>query len=200
MTERYKRRWFPVANRSHQYRFLTMMLIYNIIIVGCLAIFLFVPDMLKLYDTNLSLEIRGVAADRILSIHSRIWPLIISLVCVIGIHSFLIFHRFVGPLYRITVAFGQIRKGDLSFRVRLREKDYLHEEEKAFNEMLEKLAEKIGGIKSAGVGAMESLDELENGINEMGGLKDINKGALIDLREQLDTLMENSDYFVLPSD
>jgi methyl-accepting chemotaxis protein len=200
MTERYKRRWFPVANRSHQYRFLTMILIYNTIIVVCLAIFLFVPDMLKLYDQTLSIEIRGVAADRILSIHSRLWPLIISLVCFIGMHSFRVFHGFVGPLYRITVAFGQIRKGDLSFRVRLREKDYLHEEEKAFNEMLEKLAEKIGGIKSAGVGAMESLDELENGINEMGELKDINKGALIDLREQLETLMENSDYFVLPSD
>jgi methyl-accepting chemotaxis protein len=200
MTERYKRRWFPVANRSHQYRFLTMILIYNTIIVVCLAIFLFVPDMLKLYDQTLSIEIRGVAADRILSIHSRLWPLIISLVCFIGMHSFRVFHGFVGPLYRITVAFGQIRKGDLSFRVRLREKDYLHEEKKAFNEMLEKLAEKIGGIKSAGVGAMESLDELENGINEMGELKDINKGALIDLREQLETLMENSDYFVLPSD
>jgi methyl-accepting chemotaxis protein len=197
MTERYKRKRYSLINRSHQYRFLTMMLIYNIIIVVCLAIFLFVPDMFQLYDQNLSLEIRGATADRILSIHSRIWPAIIALVCLIGIHSFRAFHRFVGPLYRITVAFGQIRKGDLGFRVRLREKDYLHEEKKAFNEMLEKLAEKIGGIKSAGLGAMESLDDLENRIDEMGGLKDINKDPLLDLRKHLDTLMEKSDYFVL---
>jgi len=112
-------------------------------------------------------------------------------------HSFRVFHRLVGPLYRITLAFRQIRKGDLSFRVKLRKKDYLHDEEKAFNEMLENLAEKISGIKSAGVDAMESLDELENRINEMGGLKDIKKGPLLDLRKHLDTLMGKSDYFVL---
>ena len=197
MTERYKRRLYPVINRSHQYRFLAMMLTYNIIIVVSLVIFLFVPDIFQLYDQTLSLEVRGAAADKILSIHSRIWPAIIALVCVIGMHSFRVFHRLVGPLYRITLAFGQIRKGDLSFRVKLRKTDYLHEEEKAFNEMLEKLAEKIGGIKSAGLGAMESLDELENGINKMGGLKDVNKGPLLDLRKHLDTLNENSDYFVL---
>ncbi len=200
MTEQYKRKRYSLVSRSHQYRFLAMMLIYNIIIVVCLAIFLFVPDMFQLYDQTLSLEVRGATADRILSIHSRIWPAIIALVCLIGMHSFRAFHRFVGPLYRITVAFGQIRKGDLGFRVRLREKDYLHEEEKAFNEMLEKLAEKISGIKSAGLGAMESLDELENRIDKMGGLKDINKDPLLDLRKHLDTLMEDSDYFVLQKD
>jgi nitrogen fixation/metabolism regulation signal transduction histidine kinase len=162
-----------------------------------MAIFLFVPDMIQIYDHTLSLEVRAATADRILSIHSRIWPAIIALVCVIGLHSFRIFHRFVGPLYRITCAFGQLKEGDLSFRVKLREGDYLHEEAKAFNDMLEKLSGKISGIKSAGLGASKSLDELENRMNETGSLKDIDKGLLLDLRKQLDTLNETSDYFVL---
>ena len=184
-------------NKSHQYRFLAMMLVYNLTIIVFLAIFLFVPDVFQIYDQTLSLEVRAATADRILSIHSRIWPAIIALVCVIGMHSFRLFHRFVGPLYRITSAFGQLRGGDLSFRVRLRGKDYLHEEEKAFNGMLEELAEKIGGIKSSVLGADKSLDKLENRMNETGGLKDIDKGLLLDLRRHLDTLKEESDYFVL---
>ena len=201
MTERYKRRQYSLINRSHQYRFLAFILIYNLIIVALLVTFLLLPDIIQLYDQMydqaLSFEVRAAVAGKILSVHSRIWPAIIAVVCVIGMHSFRVFHRFVGPLYRLTRAFGQLRTGDLSFREKQRKKDYLHREEKALNDMLEKLAEKMSGIKSAGQGAMKSLDKLENGINERSSREDTHIETLSDLRRYLNTLMVTVGYFRL---
>jgi hypothetical protein len=189
MTRSNRRRRYALVDRSHQYRFLALVLSYNVLIVLFLGLSLFLPDILRMQDSTLSLEMRAAAADRILSMHTRVWPAVIALLCLIGIHSFRTFHRFVGPLYRFRWAFDQVRSGNLGFRVKLRRKDYLHREEDVFNEMLEVLAVRVGGIQTAGLEALRSLQEL--GLQESGAVQE----RMTPLRRHLDTLMEDAGYF-----
>ena len=197
MTQRDRRQRFPIVDRSLQYRFLAMILIYSMIIMIFLAVFLFVPDIIKLQDEGLSLEIRAVAADKILTLHARVWPAVIALICILGIHSFRVFHRFVGPLYRFRRAFEQVRNGDLSFQVKQREKDYLRQEEKVLNEMIEMLNGKLGGIQNASQDALKSLSELEQKVTEVGNWTQKDKELLRVHRKHLEKLVDTARYFRL---
>jgi len=187
-----KRRRTRIVNKSLQYRFLATILIYGFITVAFLSVYLFVPDFLKLHDESLSLEVRAAVADNILTFHSRIWPAAIVLICFLGIHSIFFFHRLVGPLYRFRWAFEKVQGGDLSFHVKIRSKDYLHQEEGVLNEMIEMLAGKVGDIQRAGLDALESLGELDQ---KASGWTDTDKEILRLHRQHLDTLMEAARYF-----
>jgi len=156
-----RRRRTYIVDESLQYRFLAILFIYCFIITIFILSFLFVPEFIKLNDQSLSLEVRAVAADRILMLHSRVWPAFISLIVILGLHSILLFHRIVGPLYRFRLAFEQIRQGNVSFRVKLRKKDYLHDEEEAFNNMIEGIAAKFKVIKTTSLDSLNSLYDLE---------------------------------------
>ena len=197
MTERDRRQRFPIVDRSLQYRFLVMILTYSAMIMIFLALFLFLPDIMKLYDEGLSLEARAIAADRILTLHARVWPAVIALICIIAMHSFRALLRIVGPLYRFRQAFEQLRNGNLGLRVKLREKDYLRREEKAINEMIETLSGKLRGIQLAGQDALGSLDELEQIVATVSDLTETDKEVLRVHRHHLDTLMDTARYFHL---
>jgi hypothetical protein len=172
-----------------------MVLIYGLMIVAFLAVFLFVPDIIRLHDEGLSISIRAAAADKILLLHSRVWPAVIALICVLGLHSFRAFHRIVGPLYRFRWAFDQIRNGDLSLRVKIRKKDYLHMEEAGLNNMIEMLAEKWEGIQRAGLDSLKSLDGLEQAVSPGSVWSDAHKELLHTHRRNLETLMDQARYF-----
>lgn len=197
MAQRDRRQRFPIVDRSLQYRFLAMILIYSMIIMIFLAVFLFLPDIITLQDEGLSLEIRAVAADKILTLHARVWPAVIALICILGIHSFRVFHRFVGPLYRFRWAFEQVRNGDLSFQVKQREKDYLRQEEKVLNEMIEMLNGRLGSIQNASQDALKSLSELEQKVTEVGNWTEKDKELLRVHRKHLEKLVDTARYFRL---
>jgi methyl-accepting chemotaxis protein len=197
MIKRNRRQRFPIVDKSLQYRFLAMILIYGMIVIIFLFVFLFVPDIIQLQDESLSLDIRAAAADKILTLHARVWPTVITLMCVIGIHSFRVFHRFVGPLYRFRWAFEQVQNGNLGFRVKLRAKDYLRREEEALNEMIEMLAGKLRGIQLASLDAVKSLGKLEQKITKVSGLTKPDKELLRVHRQHLDTVIDAAGYFQL---
>ena len=192
-----KRRRSYIVNKSLQYRFLATIIIYCFITVAFLSVYLFVPEILKLEDESLSMQIRAVAADRILTFHSRIWPASIVLVCFLGIHSVLFFHRVAGPLYRFHGAFERVRQGDMSFQVRIRKKDYLHTEEELINEMIEAIAGKLRTIQLASLGASNSWDEIEQ---KLSGWTEGDKKLLGVHRQQIDTLVDTARYFRLRED
>jgi len=197
MGTKVKRRQFSVVNRSLQYGFLAMVLSYSIIIAAFLAAFLFVPDINDMNNEDLSVEIRAAAAKRIFTLHSRVWPSVIALVCVLSIHSFRAFHRIAGPLYRFRWAFAKIGKGNLNFRVKLRSKDYLSQEAEVFNEMIEVLAEKWGSMQFIGLNALKSMDGLEQSLNMMSGTREANQHLLQIHRQHLETLVDQTRYFRL---
>jgi methyl-accepting chemotaxis protein len=192
-----KRRRSYIVNRSLQYRFLATIIIYCFITVAFLSVYLFVPEIMRLEDESLSLQVRAVAADRILTFHSRIWPASIALICFLGIHSVLFFHRVVGPLYRFHGAFNRVRQGDMSFQVKIRRKDYLHTEEELINEMIEAIAGKLRTIQLASLGASKSWGEIEQKLSDW---TEGDKKLLGVHRQQIDTLVETARYFRLRED
>jgi methyl-accepting chemotaxis protein len=194
MSGRKKRRSYPLVDRSRQYRFLLMILIYNLAIVGFVALPLLAPDIAKLHDETLSLEVRALAAEKILTTHARLWPALVALVCLIGLHSFRMFHRFVGPLYRLREACEKIGGGDLGFRVKLRKGDYLMEEEKAINTMIETLAGKVQTIQERSKRAVDSMKEIERLVPTSGRGKDNSTPLSVHLSE-LQGLLEATGHF-----
>jgi methyl-accepting chemotaxis protein len=197
MTRKTRRRQYSIIDRSLQYRVLAIVVTYSMVIVLFLAVCLFVPDILAMTNEGLSLEVRAAAAEKLLTLHSRVWPAIIAVVCVLGIHSVRIFHRLIGPLYRFRWAFDKISEGDLNFRVQIRKSDYLHREEAALNKMIESLAEKCEKLQQAGLSAANSLRALEQETAATDGGKEATKGSLLEHQQNLKDLLERLEYFSL---
>lgn len=197
MGRKNKRRKYPLVDRVHQYRFLGLIVGYNMVIVIFLVVAFFVPDYLQLKNETLSYEVRAAVADKILNMHSQIWLALIALVCLIGMHSFRVFHRFVGPLYRFKWAFEKIQGGDLSFRVHLRKDDYLRREEEALNRMIGALSEKIQNTQKAGRETLKSLGDLEESLEKGdSGDKDLHE-LLQAHRKRVDRLVDTGLFFKL---
>jgi methyl-accepting chemotaxis protein len=200
MVKKNIRRRTRVVNRSLQYRFLAMILIYSAILVLFLVLVLFVPDIVQMGDQSTSMDVRAAAAERLLTKHVWVWPGAIVLIFLISIHSFRSFWRVVGPLYRFQVIFKQVRSGDLSYPIRIRSKDYLHPEAKTLNDMLQALAEKLGGIQHKGEDALKSLMELENHAAGGSNGSDTHQALLDAHRRHLEELVETARYFQVQRD
>jgi len=195
--QRNKRRLVPIICPPYQYRFLAMVIIYNSIIVAFVAICVFVPDIIQMVDESLDFKVRAAAAEKILLLHGRIWPALIALICLIGLHSLRVFNRFIGPLYRFRSAFKRVREGDLRFRVQIRKNDFLHHEEQLINEMIEGLSGKIRSIQHASDDTLKSLNELKQMLNEPeNNRKQLNE-FLLTYEEQLNTMTNAAHSFHL---
>jgi methyl-accepting chemotaxis protein len=195
MTARTRRQQYSIVDRSLQYRVLAIIVTYSLVIVLFLIICLFVPDILAMSNEDLSWEIRAAAAEKLLTLHSRVWPAILAMVCVLGIHSVRIFHRLIGPLYRFRWAFAEIAKGTLNFRVQIRKNDYLHQENEALNEMIDALAGQCESMQQAGSRALDSLAALEQGSNNGDGGQHANQELLKEHRQLVEDLIDQVKYF-----
>jgi methyl-accepting chemotaxis protein len=178
---------------------LAIIVTYSLVIVVFLVVCLFVPDILAMSNEDLSWEIRAAAAEKLLTLHSRVWPAIIAMVCVLGIHSVRIFHRLIGPLYRFRWAFAEIAQGALNFRVQIRKDDYLHQENDALNEMIDALAGQCESMQQAGSRALDSLTALEQGSNNENGEQNPDQELLKQHRQLLEEFIDKAKYFQVSS-
>lgn len=195
MTARTRRKQYSIVDRSLQYRVLAIVVTYSLVIVLFLAVCLFVPDILAMSKEDLSWEIRAAAAEKLLTLHSRVWPAIIAMVCVLGIHSVRIFHRLIGPLYRFRWAFAEIAQGALNFRVQIRKNDYLHRENESLNEMIDALAGQCKSVQQAGSRVLDSLTALEQGSRQDSGGDNPDQKLLRQHRQHLEDLLDQLKYF-----
>jgi hypothetical protein len=83
----------------------------------------------------------------------------------------------------------------MSFTVQIREKDYLHQEEAALNEMLETVAGKVRTIQKAGLEALRSLGELERKVNQVPNWSEAHREVMRHHRQRLETLLLTASYF-----
>ena len=195
MTVRTRRQKYSIVDRSLQYRVLAIIISYSLVIVLFLAVCLFVPDILSMSNEELSWELRAAAAEKLITLHSRVWPAIIAMVCVLGIHSVRIFHRLIGPLYRFRWAFAEIAQGALNFRVQIRKNDYLHRENESLNEMIDALAGQCESMQQAGSRVLDSLTALEQGSRKDSGGDNPDQKLLRQHRQHLEDLLDQLKYF-----
>ena len=195
MKRNYKRKPYRIINKSHQYRFLAIILIYNFIVAGILVLVLFAPEFILMNDMTLSIKERAAIADDILKLHSRVWPVIIATMIFIGLHSIRMFNRFVGPLYRFTVTFKDVRNGNLDNRIKLRKDDFLLDEADIINDMFDVIDRKVSDIQTKGQDALMLLDKLEQEKKEKDLQTESNKENFTVLRQNLDDLIASANYF-----
>ncbi|MFH1984178.1 MAG: methyl-accepting chemotaxis protein [Pseudomonadota bacterium] len=160
MKPSFKRRQYPIVSRSRQYRMLLLIMIYTCSICAVLFVGLFVPDILVMQDDAASITLRAAAADRLLSLHARLWPTVLAIVCLIGLHSFRVFTRFIGPLYRFRWAFAGVAAGELTRRVHLRTGDELMQEADQFNAMMDQVSGIIGRAQTAAEAALSAARQI----------------------------------------
>lgn len=189
-----QRRAFRVTS-SLQYRFLAISISYSFIIVCFFAIAVFVPDMVEMRDQSLNPVIRGVAASRVLSKNVWVWPAILSLIIILGLHSFFMFKKIIGPLFRFRCVFGELGGGNLLSRFKLRKKDYLHTEEEALNNMIKILRERLESVKHRTDDAFKSLGELEQTATKGSEWTNSQIDLLHAHRKELEKLKEVVHYF-----
>jgi hypothetical protein len=157
--------------------------------------FLFIPDIIRLQDESLSIHDRAAAADKVLTLHAKVWPAILLIVCLVALHSFRFFHKVFGPLYRFRWAFEQVRNGNLDFLVKLRKDDFLHQEEATLNEMLEMVAGKWKDVQKTSADALRSLNALERSGTGESDWKDAHKEQMHVHRQHLEKLADIAQYF-----
>jgi hypothetical protein len=88
-----------------------------------------------------------------------------------------------------------VKSGDLSLRIRLRKRDYLHREEEAFNEMIQALAENWATVQVAGLDVLRDLGELEQALSETTGRQSEYQHLLTTHRQHLEHLVEAAEGF-----
>ena len=69
-------------------------------------------------------------------------------------------HRVAGPLYRFRQVFGQVTRGDLSVRVRVRDGDYLTRESEDFDAMIRAVRDRVRRAQTSAAAVRRDLAKL----------------------------------------
>jgi methyl-accepting chemotaxis protein len=99
-------------------------------------------------------------AGRIIALAERFWPaLAVSFIASLLLGFFLT-HRLAGPLYRFEHTIKAILRGDLSIRIRLREKDEFQDLALLLNQAIVEIDQRLRAIEKKG-------HQLEDHLNEV---------------------------------
>lgn len=109
-------------------------------------------------------------------------------------------HRIAGPMFRFEKALGEISKGDLTHRFKLRQGDQFEELEKRINELTNTLDINIGNLKSGASEITEQLLRLKT-LAASGNPSDEDIERLLhDISKKLLELQEAANYFKTSKD
>jgi methyl-accepting chemotaxis protein len=179
-----------------QYRLLGVSLLYFFGVVGLIAGALFIPIILELNSGSLASPDVQEAAHQFLMFHTKLWLPALLLVCLLSLHTIVVSHRIVGPLYRFRRELKKIGDGNLFVHVKLRKNDYLTKESDAINKMVDALRTKIRNIESDQRSAHKVLVELQRAVIR-GSADDMNE-KIDELSGVIDHLKTNVEMFQVP--
>jgi len=99
-------------------------------------------------------------ASVFLELHGRIWLGLFLALALSIVHVATLTHRMAGPLVRFRRVFRDVADGDVSMRVRVRRKDYLHAEAAALDRMTFRLRRRLYSAKGRAARLETALDRL----------------------------------------
>ena len=115
---------------------------------------------------------------------------------IIGIAALIFLsHRLAGPLYRFEKALGDLSKGNLAQRFKLREKDQFMELQNSINELANVLDMNVGAIKSGIAGISKLVSEMQAAAASNPSAKEDMASRLPEISKKLQELKETADYF-----
>lgn len=178
---------------SIQYRLLAVNLIYFFTILIIFAATLFLPLILQLRSDVLSLSQRHEVASQFLSLHTSVWPAILTVFVLLAIHSVFFSHRIAGPLYRFRITLKAVTGGDLTVRANIRTHDYLHKDADIINGMIANLNTRIKGIQEQSGAVSVVLSHLRAAI-DTGSVEKIGQN-IESLQTEVEKLNASLDQF-----
>ncbi|UCH83619.1 MAG: methyl-accepting chemotaxis protein [Candidatus Latescibacterota bacterium] len=179
-----------------QYRLLSVSLFYFATVVLVFAGTLFIPIIIEMNSGSLASPVVQEAAHEFLAFHTRLWPPALLLFGLLALHTIVLSHRIVGPLYRIRSELKKIGDGNLFVHVRLRKNDYLTKDSEAINQMVEALRTKIRKIETSQKNAHNVLVELQRAV--IRGSADGVNDKIEELSDVIHDLKKNVEQFQIP--
>ena len=195
---RWPRRRKYFIDKNLQARMLLYNGIYFMIIILSIGLTLFMPLYFEFTNPNLPSEELVEVANRVLYLHNKLWPTILAVFVILGVHSILISHRIAGPLYRFRMTFQDMIDGNLSRFIRIRKGDYLFQEQAKIEELHHMLRSKVASIKTVQSSMERTLHEILS--NPLLETKDDLKTRVTQLDTYNTQLREEIGYFQLPTD
>ena len=179
-----------------QYRLLGVSLFYFCSIVLVFAGALFIPIIIELNSGSLASPIVQEATRQFLLFHTRLWPPALLLICLLALHTIVVSHRIVGPLYRFRLELKKIGDGNLFVHVKLRKNDYLTKEADAINQMVDALRTRLRKFETNQKSAHKVLVELQRAVIR-GSADDVND-KIDELTGVIESLQQNVEQFQIP--
>lgn len=182
-----------IVDANSQYRVLAVIVIYIVVAVFLTGLLMFMPSFIGLVGKIDQQQFEP--AKELLILHKRFWPSFLIVVVVLSVHSVFIFHRIFGPLFRFKATMKQIAVGDLSFNFRIRKKDFLKDEERVMNKMINSLRDKIDTLKKDNVALCKKVDQLSQNVNEHDTAPESIQDDVAEIRSLQEEITKNLDFF-----
>ncbi|CAG0967581.1 hypothetical protein MYXO_01113 [Myxococcaceae bacterium] len=158
-----------------------------LLVVGSAAILL--PLLLQFEGSATgSPQDLGRLADRILALHSTLWPLVAICLGGVLVSSWLLYQRMVSPMVRFVQVFRSIEAGALPGAIQLRATDYLAEEAAVLNEMTASLRERHTALCAAEERLRSGIEDLAEQIEQSA---DAESARLVATAQDLEKLVRD---------
>ncbi len=165
-----RRRW--IVDRF-QLRILMAGMLQQLIILGLLALAIVFPMFLELRKPTELTRTREDIACTLLFLHTHIWPAAGALLVLMAIQWTVVTHRIAGPLYRFRQIFRAASAGDLSVPVRIRKTDYLHDEARSIEAMIDGLNTLVSEVQDRSERAADALESLRVTAERGGQVREV---------------------------
>jgi methyl-accepting chemotaxis protein len=131
--------------------------VIGVTVTSALAVAPLLHTMLRSND----LDEQCHAGLTFLAFYQRLLPLAAILLVAFTLHLIVVTRRIFGPLVNFRAAFSRVAQGDLTERVVVGKRDYLHRECDAINDMLAGLSYKLAQMKDDQAKLVATLQTLQ---------------------------------------
>ncbi|MGH7394580.1 MAG: hypothetical protein ACREKF_02660 [Candidatus Methylomirabilales bacterium] len=132
-------------------------------------------------------------AQQILRLHGRVWPSILIIALLVGVHAVLRAHRTAGPLFRLQETLRAYERGQFSLRMRLRRRDWFRELEACVNELGASLQERWARFEARRENAAKGVETLRRHLQGCGGSDPLAERLLAQVRDELEALRREAE-------
>src|SRR5881409_4486386 len=136
--------------RTYAIWFGLFMFFSSLLVFGLAFLAPFIPPALKLVS-QIPLEERARAANQFLILAQTVtvWPALAVLIPAAAVFSIYLTHRLAGPLFRLEQTARELIRGNLALRIRLRDRDELHELAGLLNQVLDTFEQAFREIRES---------------------------------------------------
>ena len=155
-----------LLSNDTQLRFIVPNLFWMILIIIATMGVVLSPLMIDMFLSD-DIEIQYHAAITFLSFIKRLVPTIIAMFVLIFVHQVIITHRICGPLVNFSNTFKKLAEGDFTRKVTIRTDDYMKNDCKNINQMIDGLSDKLTKVGVSNDKLIEAVEKIMNRVDDI---------------------------------